>query len=522
MQHPTSNRSVTTLRSGLALVLALCAALLAAGCSELTLPAATPEKPQAPTIQPTPDLAVDAGQAFFNRDMIRSELLYSRLLERGDITKAERLTALERLAISAYNSRHYYQAKQALDRQASMDQARLGTWAWHDLYIKTIGALDRPDLVNDHQAWLTAHTELPYEVRSRGAIAFSDIFARGGDFTRAVNTLAHVHKQAPDKAAKAAMETDYTRALREMPLSQLLGLAKLVGTSNPRSFPHALIQREAVRRGQGSHAVAPDKPGVAPTFAGLRPESSPLSTLLAQSNRTRSDQPVDLLPPRNDVVRIALALPLSGRFAPTGWKVLRGAGAAQARLAAQGRTVEIKTINTDAANWREQLAALPKDFRVIGGPLQVDSYKAMETAGLTRDRAVFAFVPDLGGQQEGSIAWRFFPSARDQVRALIELTADKLGIRSVAVLAPRNRYGQRMSEMFQAEAKAKRFAPGRHRQLCPRRPPALEAERGPTAESARGLPLQQERSPAYAGLRRRVCAGGLDPVRTAGVQLPLL
>ncbi len=452
---------LTRLRAGLAPVLApvlaLCALLLATGCVELTMPEASNAQLEQPVIQPTPELAAEAQAAYTARNMPLAELLYSRLLERADLSREERLAALEQLAKSAFASRHYYQARQALDKQANMDNSVLGTWPWHDLYIKTLGALDRPDLVETHQAWLAAHTELPYGVRSQAAIAFSEIYGRNGDFVRAVNVLARMHKQAPDKTAKAAMENAYTLRLREMPEAEVQALAKLVGRSGANAFPHALIQREAQRRGQPVRSEAPARPSLAPSQQLLAAQPALLTSLLAQSVRIRSDQPADIIPNQKtgEVVRIALALPLSGRFAPTGWKVLRGAGAAQALLTALGWKVELKAINTEAPDWRDQLAALPPDFRVVGGPLQVETFKAMEAAGITGQRTVFAFVPDLGGSQEGVTAWRFFPSPQDQVRALLSLAVDKVGIRSVAVLAPRNRFGQRMAEIFQAEAKAK-------------------------------------------------------------------
>ncbi len=461
---------LTTARPWRVLALILLSVLAASACADLNLPLPdpTPAEPEKPLIQPTPDLAAEADQAFGARNMPLAELLYSRLLEREDVDRAGRMLALDRLAQSAFASRHYYQAKQALDRLASMDNAVLAKWSWHEIYIKTLGALDRPDLVDNHQAWLSAHTELPFQVRARGAMAFSEIYGRAGDFVRAVNVLARTHRQAPDRAAKATFEQEYAQALRELPEQQVLALAKIVGNSGQGAFPHVLIRQEAFRRGQPVPVQFKSESGPRPELApGLA--SSPLAQapLLAQAGGARSDIPgaSAMLPAKNGPVRLALALPLSGRYAPTGWKVLRGASAAQVRLAAKGRPVEIRTVNTEAPDWREQLAALPPDFRIVGGPLQIDHYKALEGAGITAQRAVFAFVPDIGmsqpaqlaqvAQVEGRSAWRFFPSPRDQVRALVRAAADTAGIRSVAVLAPKNRYGQRMAEIFVEEAKAK-------------------------------------------------------------------
>jgi hypothetical protein len=432
---------------------ALLLALGLGGCAELTLPEATNATLEAPKVQATDDLAQQA-EAFWNKhDYPLSELLYSRLLERGDLDKAAREQALDRLAVSALKSRHYHQAKQALDRRAAVDNAVLGTWEWHDLYLQTLGALDRPDLLENHQAWLAAHTELPYAVRARAAMEFSDIYARGGDGLRAATILAETHRKAPDRAAKAGFENDYAAHLRDLPQADLLVLVRAVGASGANLFPHALIQHEAMRRGLPLRPLSDARRIQGSRLAVLMPTSEPV--LLAQAGATATDQPAALLPAQA-VKRVALILPLSGRFAATGQKVLRGAEAAQARLAFLGTKVEISAINSEAADWKQQLAALPPEATVVGGPLMnPDALRALAANGELTRRAVFAFQPGLGNIQEGKQAWRFYPSSRDQVRALVSLTADKVGIRSVAVLAPKNAYGQRMADLFVAEAKAR-------------------------------------------------------------------
>ncbi len=448
MRHTPRQFGVRANAARLLAALALLLPLLAA-CVELNLPTPSDTPLEAVREQSTDDLAKDAETFWSAGNYPQSELLYNRLLER-ELPAEARLQALNRLAVSAFNSRHYYQAKSALDRQVVADGTVLATWPWHEQYIRTLGALNRPDLLENHRVWLAAHTELPFAVRSRAAMAFAGIHAKNGDMARAIEILARMHSQAPDRKAKAAMEAEYANLLRDLPEEQLQGLASLVGTSGPGTFPHALIQREARRR------ALPPRADLAPS-APVHSELAGASILLAQAKgRTLSDQPAALLPAAgNGAVRVALVLPLTGRYATTAAKVLRGAEVAQARLAAQGRTVEIRAINAEATDWREQLAALPPSFSVVGGPMLVEGFRDMLKGGVLASRAVFAFLPDLGEAQEGSQAWRFFTSPKDQMRALVDLTADQLGIRSVAVLAPKSRYGQRMAEVFQAEAKAK-------------------------------------------------------------------
>jgi hypothetical protein len=435
MKHTSRLHGVRAQATKFLAALVLLLPLLGTGCVELSLPKASQAPLETPLEQSTEDLAKEADGFWANGNFPQSELLYTRLLER-EMPAEERIRALNRLAVSAFNSRHYYQAKSALDRLVVADGNVLTTWSWHDLYIKTLGTLNRPDLLENHRVWLASHTELPFEVRSRAAMAFAGVYAQGGNMARAIEILARAHSQAPNRKAKAAMEAEYAELLRDMPAEQLQGLASLVGNTGSATFPHALIQREIKRR-------------------SLTPRAEAANVLLAQSTRNTVADLGSPLAAGPGVVRVALVLPLTGRYAPTAVKVLRGAEIAQARLAAKGKKVEIKAINADAPDWREQLAALPQNFSIVGGPMLVDSFRDMVKGGVLSSRAVFTFLPDLGEVQEGAQAWRFFTSPKDQMRALVDLTADKLGIRSVAVLAPKNRYGQRMSEVFQAEAKAK-------------------------------------------------------------------
>ncbi|MHC1751331.1 penicillin-binding protein activator [Humidesulfovibrio sp.] len=438
----------------------LLAALLAlAGCSLLPVPTASQPPMEILSEQPTEDLAAEAEGYWKVGNYPLAELQYSRLLERGDLDRADKLAALDRLAESAFKARHFHQAKEALDRRAGLDKTVLGTWAWHELYIRTLAALHRLDLLETHQTWLLAHTELPFAVRAQGMILFSEFAVRTGDPARALDLLAQLHRQGQDDASRLTLERLYASALLELPEEQLTTLAR-AASSAPTVFPQAIILREAARRGARSGLALPGQKRPVLAQGAAVPAwqlNGHLGGLLAQNaTRVRSDQPQAMLPAQGQTTRLALVLPLTGRFAATGQKVLRGASAAQKRLVAQGRPVEITVINTETADWREQLAALPPGVATVGGPLlNVDALRTLSEGGTLSRRAVFAFQPDLGAIQEGVQAWRFYPSFEDQARALIDLTANQLGIRSVAVLAPKNRYGQRMAQVFQAEAKAK-------------------------------------------------------------------
>jgi len=152
-------------------------------------------------------------------------------------------------------------------------------------------------------------------------------------------------------------------------------------------------------------------------------------------------------------VKIALVLPLSGPFASIGERVLDGAGLAQSFLAKDGLNAQVRAVDTGEPGWLEELAGLPGDVAVIGGPIRPDMFRLLYAAGQQRKRAVFAFTSSLDKAREGVEAWRFFAAPEDQARALIRTAMDEFGVRNFGVLHPDEDYGRRMAELFTNQAK---------------------------------------------------------------------
>lgn len=150
---------------------------------------------------------------------------------------------------------------------------------------------------------------------------------------------------------------------------------------------------------------------------------------------------------------VALALPTSGVYAPFGAQVAEGAKAAQAELKKSGVSMEVKVVDTEAPDWLTQLAQLPPECVAVGGPLRPDAYAAAKQQSLTRSRAFFTFLSQLEGNDEGTVAWRFFSSPSDQVNAMLRF-AGELGIKNFGVLSPGDVYAQKMTELFVHAAEA--------------------------------------------------------------------
>ncbi len=151
---------------------------------------------------------------------------------------------------------------------------------------------------------------------------------------------------------------------------------------------------------------------------------------------------------------VALALPLSGTYGPFGNKIAAGATAAQGELSKAGLSMDVRLVDTEAPGWLDTLSQLPPQCAMVGGPLRADRYTALKGRNIQASRAVFAFLSSLEGSDEGTVAWRFFSSPKDQIDAVLGF-AGKLDFSSYGALAPTDAYGRRMTDLFLSAARFK-------------------------------------------------------------------
>lgn len=153
--------------------------------------------------------------------------------------------------------------------------------------------------------------------------------------------------------------------------------------------------------------------------------------------------------------QIALALPRSGPYAPIASKIIQGANLAVREMQTNGIRIKLNVINTSTGDWIAKANALPADNAVIGGPLYGSAYAAARKAGLLEKRAFFAFMPALETGDEGTRAWRFFTSRRDQIDAIVDFATDTLGIRTFGAFYPQDQYSLRMVSLFEEALREK-------------------------------------------------------------------
>ncbi|MDR0239373.1 MAG: hypothetical protein LBI88_03965 [Deltaproteobacteria bacterium] len=174
--------------------------------------------------------------------------------------------------------------------------------------------------------------------------------------------------------------------------------------------------------------------------------TAPKSTQQAQASS--ASPPV----PSESALCLSLALPLQGAARGIAEKIAQGASIAKREMERQGTILNVRMLDTDQNDWLNQLAALPPECVLVGGPMHATAYSAAKKSPAARGRAFFTFLPQLESGDEGFAAWRFFPSHQDQVDALLSFMQIEMAFTSYGVFYPDDAYGRRMAEIFRQRA----------------------------------------------------------------------
>ncbi|WP_319542698.1 hypothetical protein [uncultured Pseudodesulfovibrio sp.] len=397
----------------------------------------------------TPNLLMEADAAWQAKHYESTELYYAAAMERQDLVRDELPLIYERLAESAYRNEHFHQARIALEKWANQDSSALELVTWETTYLNTMAALGKTERLRNHLKWVQESTKTPWATKQAVALWYSDYFKKMDDSERALDVLNQYYQQAPEISAKAGFEQAFRQQLSERSDSEIEVMVRAVDATRQWQFPYALVTFE-----QGMRTA-----GDAETWSTSWRTMRNLTTKSALVDTVSLETELSALEARYGVPRIglALALPLTGPYASVGVKILRGAGLAQWRLAQDGVEIDLRVINTEISGWQIRLADLPAHYSVVGGPLRVSAFKQMYDGktpdqSVLRERAVFTFMSSLGELTEGRDAWRFFASRNDEVRSLVSMAVNELGITDLAVFYPEEKFGRTMAETFYREA----------------------------------------------------------------------
>ena len=427
--------------------LCLCVAMFA-GCFKKTV---TPG-PDVARVTPRPVAPADsspvaaAEAAYAAGDIARAEQISTQLSSRPGLSAADAPRVWRILALSSQANRHPNLSLTALERWRGVQKDADSTQEWQQTWTAAIGQM-APYEAKPRIMAVLQDPSRPWPLRMEAGVSLAAQQWSAGDATGATATLLALYNSTPEKAQKVALEH---RLFEELHKADAAALSKLASLSTPeteKQFPAALVRLEETRRQSQDPAM---REAAQAQLAVLRDGSALADPglLAGGSSAPRQDISVTPLPGRT----LALALPMGGQFGNLAAKIALGAETARSEFAAAGHPVNIIVIDTDQPDWLEKIANLPPDVTLVGGPLRTADYTAVKTRGLTSTRAFLSFLPQLNEQDEGKIAWRFFPSPEDQVQALLRLTRG-LGVTSYAVLMPdKDPYAEHMARVFETHA----------------------------------------------------------------------
>lgn len=434
------------LHSRLALFLACSVALFSAtGCGLLLPPRhePPPPRPEQQSLQQKASAAWEAGE------YSRSALLYRELAAQPGLTPVQRSLAWERAVLSALENKQYNLALESMPKWRSAVPGVVQKEAWQDAYFRALRGLGDPGVQETELLALSSDESLPWNMRARAGIELAALHWAKGDVRRAQMILSLIQQQAQQRGqeSQALVESLLLDALRPVRLQDLESFSLLIPDEDRLRFPCTVVELEKARRlaatPQGRSQAYTLVQRVAPFLADR--------TLARKVLRGDESQPAS-------EQSVALALPLTGPYSEVASKILRGAMAARKDLELEGATVDVQVVNTEADTWQQDLAGLPQQAHVVGGPLRVNIFKQLAGSQLLRQRAFFAFLSGLGAAREGQDAWRFFTSAEDQVRTLVNNARYEFDVQNTSVLYPEDSYGMHMAQLFRQEAMGQRLA----------------------------------------------------------------
>ena len=178
-----------------------------------------------------------------------------------------------------------------------------------------------------------------------------------------------------------------------------------------------------------------------------------------ESLKLKGREALDLIVQRMDIKfdTIGCILPLSGRYAPYGEKLLKGVQLA-AGIFSSEEGLPINLIIRDSKGDPEEAMRLVDELvdegKVIAivGPLLSKVSESAATRAQERGVPLMALSQKDGIPDIGSYIFRNFVTSRLQTRTLAEYAVNEMGIKRFAIMYPKDLYGEEMMSLFWNDA----------------------------------------------------------------------
>ncbi len=158
-----------------------------------------------------------------------------------------------------------------------------------------------------------------------------------------------------------------------------------------------------------------------------------------------------------DASKIGLIIPLDGRFGKYGRKLLRGISLATSEWNRNHPEDHIKLV---VKNTSGDPSIVLKTFRemvhkekvlALLGPLGKSNLNVLLDEPEAESILIMAFTADMPRKDSTTFHLRMMPDTATIVKAITRYAVEELGITKVAILYPRDPYGQKAKDLFESE-----------------------------------------------------------------------
>ncbi|MDR2892761.1 MAG: penicillin-binding protein activator [Deltaproteobacteria bacterium] len=420
-----------------------------------------------------------AQQAYDTGNLQQAESIASALVAQtgpdSPIGVSEQSAAWRIIALTSLAGNRPQYALSALEQWRSLNPRTAAQEEWLQLWRRALDELPYHEAVQAAET-AAASQSSPWQQVMEAKLYILENHLRAGVLSGLPEEFERLYQSTGDPATRRKLEQRLFSRLHGSNQAVMQQLCALVNERNEKYYPYALFRLEEARR----LFLDPTTQDLAREIVNFMTEDS----RLADKNllRTWTDPDLSSLGEfaagtsgaRAGEIHLALVLPMSGQYGNLSDKIVRGAEIACNGFRRNGQDVRLRLIDSDQPGWLQELAALPPEVQIVGGPLRASDYAAIKAAnqgtheaasGIINwiasggadaqpdqlgSRKFFTFLRALEPGEEGRLAWRFFSSNEDQVEAVL-LFAKNLGINDYAVMTPEESYGQRMSALFRSE-----------------------------------------------------------------------
>jgi len=368
-------------------------------------------------------------QGNFQQACVKYELAFYR----GEVPQAKQIFYIKRIIRCSLDRGNLGKALLFLKKWKSVDLTCERKWDYQQLYLEYLKT--KQDWVSYKSYLNTILTgEFPFALKKNAMLLIEEWYLQRLELEEARTLFKEIYPQ-------------FTRKQKEEILKELLNIIEKqkdlisriqISSLTPTSLPDSVILWTKV----SSMILS----GTISWIDGYRILYRILSTDI--QIRDLLEEKLKELEKRfgSPRLEIALLLPFDGAYDEVSYGILRGVEAGVWELEKEGFEIYVNIINTSFKEWKQELLSIGNKKMIVGGPIRLKVWNEILDTNLPDKMYFFAFRSDL--PFEGRKGFRFFPSHRDQVYALIKYFKETFDVDTYGIFYPKGSYGRKLGEVF--------------------------------------------------------------------------